>query len=251
MRALRAPGGTIISLVVLALACSCEPARPPVHLTIGVHEVVLEVPADWLHLDHGREHRFHRDLAQISLADIGPVTRQGYLREIEHARELFRRGQLEDARAHLGQLRLRPAFSSERQWRDFLQSWWVVLDSGLQHSVPPQDVETTYTAVLSQVEMLPRLALPEIVERALPGLDDGAQRAAAEQRPLLIDGRQAMRIDTWDRLSHDHRKGYLFALNEGNLLVARMELGEFSTMQPAFDALVDSLEIHPRPNGAP
>jgi hypothetical protein len=123
----------------------------------------------------------------------------------------------------------------------------VVWASGLEGDLDPQDVETAYTAVLTQVEMLPTLALPEIVERALPDLDHGAQRDLAEQHPVVIDGRQGLRVDTWDRLSHDHRKSYLFVLNEGNLLVARMELGEFSDMQSAFGALVDSLEIRPRP----
>ena len=63
----------------------------------------------------------------------------------------------------------------------------------------------------------------------------------------MIDGREGMRVETWDRLSHDHRKSYLFVLNEENLLVASMGLGQYSVMQAAFEALAGSLEIHPRP----
>jgi hypothetical protein len=59
-----------------------------------------------------------------------------------------------------------------------------------------------------------------------------------------IDGLPAMRIETWDRLTHDHRESWLFVINRGNLLVLRMEMGRFARMQPAFDAMVNSLEFH-------
>jgi hypothetical protein len=247
MRALKRSGATAVLVGVLALACSPPPEPPPIRLTVGVHDVAFQVPEGWLHLDHGREHRFHRDSEQISLADVGPVTPRGYRREIEHARELFRAGQSADARAHLDSLDLRSAFSKERQWRDLEDSWDVILDRGRGRNARSEDVEQAYLAVLARIDTLAQPALTTLIERALPGLDHGAQRDVAEQHSITIDGRAGMRIETWDRLSHDHRKSYLFVLNEENLLVARMELGRYSALQTSFETLADSLEIHPRP----
>ena len=90
-------------------------------------------------------------------------------------------------------------------------------------------------------------ALAALVERIFPVVENAAHREIAEQRPVAIDRVPAMRVETWDRLSHDHRQSFLFVLNEGNMLVARMQLGKQAEMQQPFDALVDSLEFHHRP----
>jgi hypothetical protein len=238
-----------VLILILGTAWACAQQAPKEQWTIGVHDLSLTVPAGWDHLDHGLEHRFHRELSQISLADIGPVTPPAYLRQIEHARELFRNDQALDARAHLDRLNLRSAFTSARRWEEFAESWKVARDGGQKLGTTPFEVENAYAEVLRQVA---RLATPELdilVHRALPELDHGAQRDVAGQREVEIDGCPGMWVETWDRLSHDHRQSYLFVLNGGNLLVARMELGKYPEMQPAFNALVDSLEIHPREGG--
>ena len=61
---------------------------------------------------------------------------------------------------------------------------------------------------------------------------------------MEIYGRPAIRIETWDRLSHDHRQSFLFVLNEENLFLLRMELGKYAEMKPAFEALAGSLAFH-------
>jgi hypothetical protein len=252
MRALTARA--FIAVAVLLAGASCdrdpapEPEPEPVRVSIGAHDVAFRVPEGWLHLDHGLEHRFQREIAQISLADYGPVTAEGYVREIERARELFRRNQVLDARAHLDRLHLRPAFDDAGDWKDFTRWWRVVRDGGLGRNVEGADVEGAYIWVLSEVEALRSPDLDAIVEHVLPDLHYGAHRDVAERQPVEIDGRAGMRVETWDKLSHDHQKSYLFVLNADNLLVARMELGEFAVMQPAFDTLVETLEIHPSPN---
>ena len=240
----------VVLLGTLALACAPSRPEPPTAMTIGVHDVALHVPDGWLRFDHGREQRFQREIAQITLADFGPVTPEGYLREIEHARELFRGRQLADSRTQLSGLRMRSAFSTERQWKRFESSWVSIADVGRRDDTVPEEVEYAYSEVLRQIGALPAPTLSEIVERALPHVGHGAQRDVAEQSPVTIDGRQGLRVETWDRLSHDHRQSYLFVLNEGNLVVARMELGKFAVMTDAFEAIVESLEIHPRPNDA-
>ena len=92
MRGGRASPGTSVVLAV-AVACACAPEPPiPTEVEAGVHRIAFRVPEGWLHFDHGREQRFERDLLQISIADLGPVSGAGYARVIERARDLLRHG---------------------------------------------------------------------------------------------------------------------------------------------------------------
>ena len=108
-----------VTVLVLLLTTACSPAPEPpqpAQFTVGLHDISLMEPEGWEHLDHGLEHRFHKELNSISVADIGPVTRDGYLREINHALELFREERLEDASAHISSLPLRSVLLNPRQW---------------------------------------------------------------------------------------------------------------------------------------
>lgn len=225
--------------------CACsEPPPVPLSLKIGVHEVELIAPPEWEHLDHGREQRFDQGMSQISLADMGPVTREGFEREIVHARELFRQRQLEDARTHLNELLLRPAFPNKGRWESFATPWNIVRRAGAGlNTADPEVIERTYAEVLAEIAALPTPDLPTITTAMLAKLGHDERYAIAEQQAMAISGRPALLVDTWDRLSHDQRRRYVFVLNEGNLLVARMELGRFSEMEPVFDALVASLRF--------
>lgn len=131
MRALNARIALAAGAATLMPSCERAPEPPPLRLAVGVHEVSLRVPDGWTHFDHGVEHRFHRGIVQISLADAGPVTPAAYRREVEIARTLFRRGQREDARAQLERLQVRRAFANESDWRRFGESWKVVRSGGL------------------------------------------------------------------------------------------------------------------------
>jgi hypothetical protein len=229
----------------LVLLCACapahEPPRDPIPLTVGVHDVELLVPHGWQHYDHGREQRFENGFPQITLTDMGPATPEAFVREIAYARELYRRGQIEDARARLLRLRLRRAFPSEQRWKEIEERWNVVWGKG--GFLDLRLVEQAYTTVLARVTALPDPDLPAIARVTLEEIGHDERRDVAEQEPLVIGGRDALRVDTWDRLNHDLRKRHVFILNQGSVLVARMELGRFAEMEAAFDALVASLEL--------
>ena len=231
--------------VVLAVACA-PPPPDPVAVTVGVHEVELLVPDGWQHYDHGREQRFEKGFPQFTLADMGPATREGFKREIAYARDLYRRGQAADARDWLGRLRLRRAFPSEERWKVFVEPWNVVWRGGRGRNGDAEAVERAYTAVLAQVSGLPDPDLPTIARVMLDEMGHDERHDIAEQEAMAIDGRAALRVDTWDRLSHDFRQRHVFILNGGNVLVARTELGKFEDMEAAFDALVASLELPER-----
>lgn len=235
----------LLSGLLLAIGCAPDPPPAPKPLTVGVHEVELVVPPGWQHYDHGRQQRFEHGIEQISLTDLGPATPGGLQREITHARELFRRGQREDARAHLAGLRLRSAFPSVQRWESFMGPWRQIRSGG---TADPEALEQAYTEVLAQVAALPTPDMATIAARALAELGHDERRDVASERAMAVDGRQALLVDTWDRLSHASRKRHVFILNEGNLLVARMELGTFAEMEPAFEALMASLHL---PTGGP
>jgi hypothetical protein len=229
----------------LLLTCACfAPETDPVSVTIGVHEVQLVVPPEWQHYDHGREQRFEIELLRISLADMGPATPEGFHREIVHARELYRLGQLEDARTLLNTLQLRPAFPSKQRWTSFAIPWNKIRRVGLgRASLEPGAVESAFTEVLIEIEALPTRDIASLASVVLERTGHDERRDVAEQRAMAIDGRGALLIDTWDRLNHTQRFRHVVVLNEGNLLLARMELGRFEEMQAAFDDLVASLSF--------
>jgi len=233
----------IVVLLGVAGFAACDPP-PATSLAVGVHDVELRVPEGWQHYDHGQEHRFENGFNQISLEDLGPATPEAYQREVALARALFERGQLADAREQLGGLAVRIAFPTEERWESFEEPWKLVSLAG--HRGKPFNTEAVtlgYSEVLAQIGALPMCDLATTVTGILDRLDTTGMREIAEQEPLAIGGRDALRVDTWDRLSHDWRQRYVFVLNNGNLLVARMELGKFPEMEPAFQALLTSLRF--------
>lgn len=235
----------VVALCAVLLVCSCAVPQPErVSVTIGVHEVELTSPPEWERYDHGREQRFERELNHISLADMGPATREGFRREIIHARELYRQGQLEDAREWLGMLNLEPAFPSKLRWVAFAAPWNQIRRAGLGRvPLEPSAVESAYSAVLVEIDALPTPDMISLATSALKRIGHDERRDIAEQRAMAIDGRGALLIDTWDRLNHTQRLRHVFVLNEGNLLLARMEMGRFPEMETTFDDLVASLSF--------
>lgn len=233
----------IIAAALLFGGCS-DSSPEPLSLIIGFHQVMLEAPAGWEHLDHGREQRFGDGLSQISVADLGPVTADGFRREVVAARELFRARQLEDSRTRLSALRLRSSFPSAQRWESFAKSWDGIRLAGVgHHSEDPAIVERAYTQALAEIAALPRPGLPTLAAATLERLGHDERHDVASQEATAVSGRPALLVDTWERLSHAQRRRHLFVLNDGYLLVARMELGRFSEMESAFDALTSSLRF--------
>ncbi len=227
---------------LLWTGCAGAPELPTLTSTdIGIHPVSFQTPKGWVHLDHGREHRFHRELAQISAADLGPVTAAGYLRELRHAHRLFRDYRYEDAAAHLKSLDLLPAFPDEHLRKRFFRSWRKAMNGGRSDDITHADAVVAWEYILEEVERLPEPDLAVLVQNRFPAIETAAHREIAERTELEIDGRAAIRLESWDRLSHDHRQAFLFVLNQGNLLMFRMEIGEYAELKTAFETLAGSL----------
>lgn len=77
-----------------------------------------------------------------------------------------------------------------------------------------------------------------------PGrLGENEQRDVASRTEIQVGGRNAVVIDTWDRLSHQWRKRFCF-FRAGEPLIAIFTMhGEFEAMEPAFEALLASVVI--------
>jgi hypothetical protein len=84
-------------------------------------------------------------------------------------------------------------------------------------------------------------ALDVIADTALRRLGETEQRDEAARQPGTIAGRPAITVDTWDRLSHAHRKRFVFIRNERAILGVATTLGPFEALEAAFDGLVASI----------
>ncbi len=83
--------------------------------------------------------------------------------------------------------------------------------------------------------------IDKAIEYALVKFREDGRRETASRDTLQITGRDARIIDTWDHLSHQYRKRYLFVINDKSLLVIYTMQGRFEMMEPAFTELTASL----------
>ena len=228
---------------LLAGGCAGE-APAPLSLQVGFHRVVVDAPQGWEHIDHGAEQLFKRNFDQILLNDAGPVTVAGFRQEVERAREVFRGGNLGQANDILNDLRWRSSFPSKDRWDTFHASLNRARGIGpgrRQHD--PFAVESAYTEVLLQLATLPQRNIATLAQELLADFEPVDRRTIRNEGPMVIAGRQAWRIDTWDRLNHIQPMRYIFVLDEGRFLVIRTGLGKFEDIEPTFEAVVASLRF--------
>ena len=244
MRALNITTALVaISLGVLIAGCA-EEAPEPLSLQVGAHQVVFDDPQSWQHFDRGAEQFFKRDSDQIFLNDAGPVTVEGFQQEVERAREVFRGGSLEQANDILNAINWRSAFSSKDRWDAFYASLSQArgLALGRDHH-DPFAVESAYKEVLVQLATLPDRDIETLATEALAEFEPADRRTVRAQNPMIVDGRQAWLIESWDRLNHIGLMRYIFVLDNGRFLVIRTGLGQLSNMEPDFDAITTSLRF--------
>lgn len=233
----------IVAMAVLVGACA-EEAPVQLSLDVGAHSVTLDAPEGWQHFDEEAEHLFKKEIAQIFLTDAGPVTVQGFKQEVERARLAFQEVGLEQANDILNAIRWRSSFPSIDRWEAFSAS--LMQARGLwdkREHYDPFAVESAYTELLVQLETLPDRDIATLAIEVLADIEPLDRRTVRNQSPMLIDGRSALLIETWDRLNHVQPMRYIFILDEGRFLIVRSGLGQFSEIEPAFDAIVASLAL--------
>lgn len=80
-------------------------------------------------------------------------------------------------------------------------------------------------------------------DKALRRLGENEQRDVAARTPLEIGSHKGLIVDTWDRLSHQHRKRFCFVQGNGPMLVIYTLHGTFEAVQADFDALIASVAL--------
>jgi len=113
---------------------------------------------------------------------------------------------------------------------------WEHLDYGREHHFRKG------IARISLTDMGPaRFGVDHAVYHVLRELDHNDRRNIASKEHSTFHGREALLIDTWDRLTHQSRQRMFLVVNDSVLLVAHTGLGDFAEMEVAFDELVTTM----------
>jgi hypothetical protein len=225
-------------LVPLVLVSGCARGTTgPVVVRVGVHSVSFDVPRGWQHYDHGREQRLESTDGDIVISDLGPVATAGFRRVTVEARELYRRGQSEDGKEKLRGLGVsRIVLEPDR--RSLTAGVDEVLRARSDH-----EIELAFESLLARISRLSPPNLEQLARNRLGAFGHGPRRDLKVEEKLRVDGREARRIVTWQRLTHDHRRHHVFIVDRGNLLVLRTDVGVDHVLEPVFDSVVRSLRF--------
>ena len=226
----------VFAIAAAGLVLACSAPQEPVVVDIGVHRVSFIIPEGWQHYDHGREHRLETGEGDLVLTDLGPVAADGYRTVVLEARDLTRRGQPEEAAELLNGLTGGRVVENDVlrvELENCLDAVW--------RGRPTAATEAAFASLLDGLDRLPEPDLEVLALLALEDLDHGPRRAIERRERLILDGREAHRILTWQRLTHNGRLRHVFVVNRGNLLVIRTTMGRDEVLGPAFDTVVRSL----------
>jgi len=231
--------------LALAMASGC--AAPHGELreaNVGHHHVRFALPAHWEHLDHGRAQLFRNGEAQLTLADLGPVSVEAMVHELERARGLWLSGRRRDAFEQVRELEspsLRYASSDQRA--AFWRPWNDVAYAPA--AVDSAAIGPAFDALIRGVRTLPSptsdLLYQYVADRSLDAR--GLEIAARERRS--VDGREWAVYELWNQVSHGSRVRVAFTVDEGDLLALTTDRGLDEQLAPAFKSLLASLEVSP------
>ena len=239
-------GRPLAVAVVLALACGCSgPHAERVEVAeIGRHHVRFTLPDGWEHLDHGRAQLLRLGEAQLTLADLGPVSAEAMARELEGARSLWLSGRRLDAFERVRELRspaLRYASSDQRAafWRPWTDVTYV--PSAADSAAIGPAFEALIRGTGSLPSPTPDLLYQYVADMALDSR--GLEISSRERRSL--HGLDWMVYGLWDRVSHGRQIRVAFTVDDGDLLALTMDRGVEGELAPAFEKLLATLEVVP------
>ncbi|MEZ4333058.1 MAG: hypothetical protein R3F35_14965 [Myxococcota bacterium] len=241
---------------VALLACrrleTPTPAR--IEVPVGAHRIELALPSGWRYVVRGDEQTFVRSRTRVRLWDLGPVTAESVVEDLEHARALYRKGRWETVRERLARVPMRRLLRSETRWESIEPDWrriaWLRVDDGVVAEVrigPGLDprVEAAFDRVAEAAAAIPERDLEAITREAIARLAPESPTEVVALDPLTISGRPALRVTTRDRLSHALVRTHLCVSNQGRLFVLHTQVGDGPSQAHAFDALVAGLDLLP------
>lgn len=236
--------GVALALIFGLLAGCAKPIATAAD--VGRHHVRFVVPKDWEHLDHGRQQLIRHEEWQISLTDLGPATGDGMVLELGAARELWLEGRRKDAFERVRELRS-PALelAASPQLSEFWRPWYDV--TYVRERADSASIGLAFDSLLTRAREFPEPAPDVLVGYVLALTNDRPGREIASQRRRTIHGSDWTIVDTWNRVSHEDRSRFAFLEDHGFLLALATEQGPIEALSPAFDSILESCEVTPRP----
>src|SRR5258706_7633369 len=195
-------------LVLLVILGGCAHPKPSTTVDVGHHRVRFVAPAEWEHLDQGRQQIFRQMDVSVVLEDLGPADRNGMKHDLERARETWIQGRRQDAFVRVRELR-GPALAnatSDAQ-AEFWKPWYDMTygdpDSGA--------VARAFDAMIAGAERLPDVTPEQMAGYALQvadprrGITSRPGREIARHGGRPVNGREWFEVETWSAVSHQDR----------------------------------------------
>jgi hypothetical protein len=122
---------------------------------------------------------------------------------------------------------------------------WEALDQGRQKRFRKGEFQIVLQNLGSRTP--PPRDLDELIEWGLAevgaAVGPDQRREVKSRRTVMIDGREAVDIETRNRLDHTNPQRILFVIDEGDLLALHTVRMAFADSLAAFDAIRDSLHF--------
>jgi len=122
---------------------------------------------------------------------------------------------------------------------------WESLDQGKQKRFRKGEFEIVLQNLGSRTP--PPRDLDELIDWGLAqvgaGVGHDKRREVKSRRTVMLDGREAVNIETWYRLDHSSPQRILFVDDEGELLALHTERMALADSLAAFDTIRDSLHF--------
>lgn len=235
-----------IAFLTLVLTVSASCARPPQpiprDLKVGVHRVRLIPPAGWETVEHGREHLFRKEEMQVTLADLGPATVEGMVRELESARTVWLAGRRKDALAkvralHGPPLSFAPAGGRATYWRH----WNDRLYDGTW--ADSAAIGLSFDDLIEATEDLNEASSDNKASYVLATFAQPWRKEIADRDQRLVQGSVWTEVHTWNRVSHMDEGRVAFLENGGRFLVLAIDRGPIEVTGPVFEELLATIEV--------
>lgn len=240
---MRTRGSRLAVALIVALLAACDSREAPRAFELGPHRGHVRVPSGWAALDHGRQWRLRKGEAELVLQDLGTAGPQGIRREVERARELWRAGRVEEARWRLRNVVVPRERFPTAGGREAFWAAWSAFFADPATVVPYADIDLAFSDVLARVDALPRPNLAELSDAGLTALGHDQRRDVKSRNALKVGGRDAVDVETWNRLSHASPQRFLFIAHDGYLLALYTPRQADAGTLEAFASVRDSLHF--------
>lgn len=120
---------------------------------------------------------------------------------------------------------------------------WEALDQGKQKRFRQGEFEIVLQNLGPRTPPPRDVNSDELIDWGLAAVGHDQRRDVKSRRAVTIDGREAMDIETWNRLDHTNPQRIFFVRDDGDLLALHTVGMAFQDSLAAFDAIRDSLHF--------